>query len=500
MADLQQEPAQGNKLYAILVCIFASLGGVFFGYDLGATGGVIVMDSFLRDFCLPYGHTMVQCTAASSDLPSDYLNFTTLYNVLYYLGCIVGAYVGGVIADKYGRRMTIFCAGCLVFVGTCMLVFSNKGNHALALCARVVQGIGVGNASFSLPVFGAEMAPKELRGMLSGFMQMSLVAGQVLAGFINLGVHNTEHGWRTVIGVGLAFPVIVTSGIFCVPESPRWMFQHKGPEAAEATLVRLRKTQNVGDEMKAIGEALEEEGSGQTTWADVFHPSIRRRVYIAMALQLLQQATGVNPVFTYGGQIFKDVLGNGIWSLLILQIVNFFSTMPAMLWVDKFGRRSLLLIGAVGMVFGMVVAATAFTIGCHGNKNDLGCSKTAGWIMIAATAVFIFHFAISWGPVCWIYPAEIFPMKVRAKAVSLSTMANWAVGALMIGILKLFPYLHVNGVFYLFTGLCSCAGIFVYYFCPETKGLLLEEIELLFNGDKANSVEVIMTPVQEDKE
>ncbi|KAF0717221.1 Aste57867_2423 [Aphanomyces stellatus] len=101
--------------------------------------------------------------------------------------------------------------------------------------------------------------------------------------------------------------------------------------------------------------------------------------------------------------------------------------------------------------------------------------------MIVATAFFIFNFAISWGPICWIYPAEIFPMRVRAMAVSLSTMANWAMGALMIGILKLFPYLNINGVFYLFAALCTCAGTFVYYFCPETKNLLLEEIELLFN-------------------
>ncbi|KAG9414972.1 hypothetical protein AC1031_008387 [Aphanomyces cochlioides] len=470
-------PTEGSKTYAVIVCEFASLGGIFFGYDQGVTGGVLVMDSFLKDFCEGYdNNTMTQCTAASADLPDNWLNFTTLYNVLYYIGCILGAYLGGVVADKFGRRTTIFTAGFLFCVGTCLLVFTNKGNHVLSLIARVIQGL-----------------VSELRGMLSGFMQMSIVTGLLLAGLINYGVKDTTHGWRTTNAVAMAFPVIVMFGVYCVPESPRWVYQHKGREAAESTLARLRKTDNVGEELKAIGDGLAEEGNGEATWKDVFHPTIRRRVFIAMALQLLQQATGINPIFTYGAQMLKDVLGDGIGVLLIQQIINFLSTIPAMYWVDKTGRRSLLLLGGAGMVFGHLVSGISFSAGCHGNDSDLGCGKTAGWIMIVATAFFVFNFAISWGPVCWIYPAEIFPLKVRAKAVSLSTMTNWAMGALMIGIPKLFPYLHVNGVFFLFAVLCACAGIFVYYFCPEMKNVLLENIEMLFNKN-ARGAEDVKTP------
>ncbi|KAF0716707.1 hypothetical protein As57867_002700, partial [Aphanomyces stellatus] len=495
-AAVDSAPTEGSKMYAIVVCVFASLGGIFFGYDQGVTGGVLVMDSFLNDFCVGYGgNTLIQCKGTSADLPDNWLNFTTLYNVLYYIGCIFGAYIGGVIADKFGRRATIFSAGVFFCVGTVMLVATNQGGHVLALIGRIIQGVGVGNSSFSLPIFGAEMAPKELRGMLSGFMQMSIVTGILLAGIINIVVENQPSGWRTTNAVAMAFPVVVMAGIYFVPESPRWTYKHKGREQAEAVLARLRKTDNVGEELKAIGDAIEEEGAANVTWADVFHPSVRRRVYIAMALQLLQQATGINPVFVYGGQIFKDVLGNGLTSLLILQIVNFVSTIPAMYWVDRFGRRSLLLLGGAGMVVGHLISATSFTIGCKGDTSDLGCSKSAGWIMIVATAFFIFNFAISWGPICWIYPAEIFPMKVRAMAVSLSTMTNWTMGALMIGIPKLFPYLNINGVFYLFAALCSLAGVFVYYFCPETKNVLLEDIEFLFN--KRNGAEDVKTPAND---
>ncbi|OQR83741.1 Major Facilitator Superfamily (MFS) [Achlya hypogyna] len=488
-----------ENTYAVGVCAFSSLGGIFFGYDNGVAGGVMVMRSFLNDFCIGYGgNSDPDCTAASARLPTNWLNFTTLYNVLYYIGCMFGAIVGGYTADKYGRRVTIFSAGVFYALGCIVLVVSGFGAHAQVFVARLIQGFGVGTASFSLPIFAAEMAPKELRGMLSGLMQMACVTGIMLAGIINTIVQHTANGWRITVGIGIIFPLIVMAGIFSVPESPRWSFKNKGREAAAVQLKKLRRSLDIDNELDAIGEVLDEEGAHQASWTDLWHDrSVRRRVVIAMGLQVLQQATGVNPVFAYGGQIFNDVVGLGIVCLLMIQIVNFVSTIPAMYWVDRFGRRLLLLVGGVGMVLGHVVSATAFTIGCDGDTVSLGCSKSAGWVMVVFTMIFIFSFAISWGPICWIYPAEIFPMNVRAKAVSISTTTNWAMGALMIGIPKLFPYLNINGVFYLFAALCLVAGTFVYFKCPETKGLLLEDIEQLFKkpSDQQQHLPTPKTPI-----
>ncbi|OQR85734.1 hypothetical protein THRCLA_10640, partial [Thraustotheca clavata] len=138
-------PTEGSRAYAIVVCVFASLGGIFFGYDQGVTGGVLVMDSFLKDFCYGFGgNTKEDCHESSQHLPDNWSTYTTLYNVLYYLGCIGGAYLGGVVADKFGRRMTIFTAGVLFCIGTLMLVLTNSGNHTLAYIARIIQGFGVG--------------------------------------------------------------------------------------------------------------------------------------------------------------------------------------------------------------------------------------------------------------------------------------------------------------------------------------------------------------------
>lgn len=475
------EETQGTRTYAIAVCIFASLGGMFFGYDQGVTGGVIVMDNFLFDFCVGYEHnTYKDCTSSSRNMPENWTTFTTLYNVVYYIGCIVGAYIGGYIAQRYGRRVTIFNAGCLFTTGTLWVCLTPPKQHALVLMGRFFAGAGVGNSSFSLPIFGAEAAPKELRGILSGSMQAMNTTGMLLSNIVNNLVASSTYGWRITNAVALIPSFIVMIGIFTVPESPRWTYQVKGRGEARTVLKRLRQTEHVDKELDAIGDQLKME-SKSVTWSTLWlDSSLLRRTLIAMSLQGLQQATGINPVLLYGGEIFRDVSGNGVLSLLILSIVFWLSTFPGMYWVDRVGRRRLLLIGAIGMAVGHLVSAITFTYGCNGNTTSSNCSVWAGYVMIIFTSIFIFNFAISWGPVCWIYPAEIFPTNVRAKAVTLSTMSNWLAGSAMIAVAKLFSYLNVNGVFYLFGFLSLVCFVFVYLFCPETKGLLLEDIEPLF--------------------
>ncbi|ETI51398.1 hypothetical protein F443_05237, partial [Phytophthora nicotianae P1569] len=157
-------PTEGSRTYAIVVCVFAALGGLFFGYDQGVTSGVLIMDSFINDYCVGWHNfTYEQCTASTSDLPHEWTDFTVWYNMAYNLGCLAGAFIGGIVADKLGRRWTIFTAGLLFCIGTSWVCFNKAQEHTLMYIARVIQGFGVGNSSFSLPLFGAEMAPKELR-------------------------------------------------------------------------------------------------------------------------------------------------------------------------------------------------------------------------------------------------------------------------------------------------------------------------------------------------
>ncbi|KAE9289552.1 hypothetical protein PR003_g25525 [Phytophthora rubi] len=191
-----------------------------------------------------------------------------------------------------------------------------------------------------------------------------------------------------------------------------------------------------------------------------------------MVIQLGQQATGINPIMTYGSMIFKDITGAGVYASLLLSGVNCLSSGPGLIWLDKYGRRYMALIGAVGMVIGHLFAAILFTAVCDGNVDNAGCPT-------------------------------IFPLNVRASAVSMSTAANWIGGAVMTEVVKLFPYLNVNGVFFLFAGLAVCYGVFIYFFCPETKGIQLEDVEGLFNHGYSTSTSPsfveVKTPVENRK-
>ncbi|EEY57538.1 Major Facilitator Superfamily (MFS) [Phytophthora infestans T30-4] len=474
-------PTTGSTRYAIIVCAFASLGGFFFGYDQGVTSGVLIMDSFLNDYCVGWHNfTYDDCTRSSSDLPGQWTSFTVWYNMVYNLGCLVGALIGGYVADRYGRRATIFSAGVLFCIGTTWVCLNPAQDHTLMYIARIVQGFGVGNSSFSLPLFGSEMAPKELRARLSGLMVLPVTFGQWLANLINILVMDDSNGWRISNAVSMIPPVIVMCGIFCVPESPRWTCQQKGREEAEAVLKRLRQTDDVRHELEAIGDQINQEETGNKGMAGLWEPTVRRRVFIAMALQLGQQATGINPIMTYGSLIFKDITGAGLYASLLLSGVNCLSTTPGLIWLDKYGRRYMAMIGAVGMVIGHLFAAILFTAICDGNVDDSGCPSVGGWFICLGTAFFVFSYAVSWGALPWIYCSEIFPLNVRASAVSVATAANW-IGAAMTEVVKLFPYLNISGVFFMFAGLALLCGLFIYFYCPETKGIRLEDIETLFS-------------------
>ncbi|RLN67932.1 hypothetical protein BBJ29_004942 [Phytophthora kernoviae] len=470
--------AEGTRTYAIIVCAFASLGGFFFGYDQGVTSGVLIMDSFLNDYCVGWHNfTYEECTRSTSDLPGEWTTFTVWYNMVYNLGCLVGALIGGYVADKWGRRATIFSAGLLFCIGTTWVCLNPAQDHGLMYIARIVQGFGVGNSSFSLPLFGSEMAPKELRGRLSGLMVFPVTFGQWLANLVNIIVMDNSKGWRISNAVSMIPPIIVMCGIFCVPESPRWEYQHKGRDQAEGVLKRLRQTENVDHELDAIGEQITEEQTGNEGLRSLWEPTIRRRVFIAMALQLGQQATGINPIMTG---------------------VNCLFTLPGLVFLDKYGRRYMAIIGAVGMTIGHLFSAILFTAICNGNVDDSGCPTVGGWFICIGTCFFVFSYSISWGALPWIYCSEIFPLNVRASAVSVATAANWVGGALMTEVVKLFPHLNINGVFFLFAGLSVLCGLFIYFFCPETKGLLLEDVEELFSRNNtftSQSYVDIKTPV-----
>lgn len=485
----------GKRRFAVLLAAFTSLGGWFFGYDQGVTGGIVVMKSFRKDFCIDIYGSETECSLPVAALPSDYRQFLVLFTLLYNIGCFIGAVcISSFVAERFGRRAIIFTASVLFFIGTSMVIFPPGGSKKimiLILIGRVVEGMGVGCSSFSCPIYASEIAPTNLRGMLSGFMQMTVVAGLFVANIVNLLLQDHKWGWRLSNGVILIAPITIMIGIFFCPETPRWLFKNRGRNAAEKSLQRIRKINDVTVELDAISDAINDEGN-QVSLKELFTTKIMlERLGVGIGIHILQQATGINPIFTFGGIIYESVLGKGIVALLVLAGANLLSTIPALFLFDRLGRRKLLIFGGLAMVVGHLVAATVFVTGCTVVKSSINgttaieevvsCKTSSGILMLVFTAIFVAFFAISWGPIAWIYAAEIFPLNVRAKAVAITTGSNWFMGTIMSYILELISPLGIHGLFYLFSGLTFLAVVFVYLFCPETRGVLLEDIEETFD-------------------
>ncbi|CAF2898940.1 unnamed protein product [Rotaria sp. Silwood2] len=486
----------GKTYFAVLLAAFTSLGGWFFGYDQGVTGGIVVMGSFKNDFCIGvYGNTSV-CSLPVSALPTQYRRFLVLFTLLYNVGCLFGAvFISSFVAERYGRRAIIFTSAILFLIGTSMVIFPPGGSEKimiLILIGRIVEGTGVGCSSFSCPLYASEIAPTNLRGMLAGFMQMTVVIGLFVANIVNILLQNHKWGWRLSNGIILIAPITIMIGIFFCPETPRWLYKKKGRELAEKSLKRIRKIDDVTAELDAISDAIEEEGNQMSTKELFTKKKMLERLGVGVGLHILQQATGINPIFTYGGIIYESVLGKGIISLLILSGTNLLCTIPALFLFDRLGRRKLLIFCGIAMVIGHLAAATIFVTGCNVAKTSINgteaivevvnCKTSSGILMLVATAVFVGFFALSWGPIAWIYASEIFPLNVRARAVSITTGSNWLMGTVMSYILELIAPIGYHGVFYLFSGLSLLAVVFVYFFCPETRRVLLEDIEEQFEN------------------
>jgi MFS transporter, SP family, sugar:H+ symporter len=485
----------GKPYYAVLLAAFASLGGWFFGYDQGVTGGIVVMNSFKKDFCVGIYGNASDCDLPISGLPADYRRFLVLYTLLYNVGCFAGAaFISSFVAEKFGRRAILFTASILFSIGTSMVIFPPGGSKiymVLVLIGRIVEGTGVGCSSFACPLYASEIAPSHLRGMLSGFMQMTIVTGLFLANVANFLLQDHQWGWRLSNGIILIAPITLMIGIFFCPETPRWLFKSKGRDSAERSLKRIRKTNEVTDELDAITDAIQQDAQQISMKKLLTTKKMLQRLAIGMGMHILNQGTGINPIFTFGGIIYENILGKGILSLLILSGVNLLFTIPALFLIDRLGRRKLLLLFGAGMVIGHLAAATVFSTGCTvvkvviddtgANEETVNCRTNSGILMLVFTTMFVAFYALSWGAVVWVYVAEIFPLNIRAKAISLTTGSNWLMGTIMSYILELIAPLGIHGVFYLFSALCFLAIVFVYLLCPETRGILLEDIEEEFD-------------------
>lgn len=460
-----------NTSFIFGITLVATLGGLLFGYDTAVISGA---EKSIEAYLIkPLGlSSLIHGATVSSAL----------------IGCILGGMISGLLSNHWGRKKTLLFASLLFFVsalgsGYPEAFFFAKGEPSMALLLtfnfyRVIGGIGVGLASAVSPMYISEIAPANIRGRLVSFNQFAIIFGMLVVYFVNWGIAKGQTiewintiGWRYMF-ISEAIPAALF-GIFLllVPETPRYLLLSNRDEKARSVLQRLyvniEASQTIFQEIKqSIGQA--------TTRSKLFSYG-KVVIIIGILLSVFQQFVGINVALYYAPRIFESMGSAKDASMLqtiIMGFVNVLFTVVAILTVDKWGRKPLLITGSIGMALGMfAISALAF-------NNIIGISTLVFIIIYTAS------FMMSWGPICWVLISEIFPNKIRGQAVAVAVAFQWFANYL---ISSTYPAMmeFSGGMTYGFYGLMALlSALFVWKMVPETKGKSLEEMEKLWAKKK----------------
>ncbi|KAJ9616087.1 Plasma membrane low glucose sensor [Knufia peltigerae] len=483
MWTLSLKPADvpGSAVPAILVGLFVSSGGVLFGYDTGIIGGILAMkkwrELFSTGYINPVDHLPDVNTAQQSEIVS-----------ILSAGTFFGAIFSAPAADYLGRRWAMILNSCVFAFGVILQVAATS--IPLFSAGRFFAGGGVGLLSATIPLYQSETAPKWIRGTLVGCYQLSITVGLFLAAIVNNATkdrHDTGC-YRIPVAVQFLFAIILVVGMLLLPETPRYLIKVAKPKEAAKALARLRRLPedhpSIQEEVAEIQANHEFElALGQASYLSCIKKPIRKRLLTGIFLQALQQLTGVNFIFYYGTSYFSNSgLENPFTVSVITSVVNICSTLPGLWLVEKWGRRRLLMFGALGMATSQMIVASVGTA--------LPDNVAANKALIAFVCIYIFFFACSWGPAAWVITGEIFPLKARAKGLSMTTASNWLLNW---AIAYSTPFLVSSGpgnadlgskVFFIWGGFCCLCWVYVFFTVYETKGLSLEEVDELYNDIK----------------
>jgi SP family arabinose:H+ symporter-like MFS transporter len=456
---------QQNSIYLYLVCLVAALGGFLFGFDTAVISGTISLVK--QDFEL---NSVTEGWYVSCAL----------------LGCIIGVSCSGKLSDKYGRKIVLIISAILFLVSAIGCMYAHS--FTALILFRLIGGLGIGVASMVSPLYISEFAPSHLRGMMVSLYQLALTIGIVLAYFTNayLADHvsvvyasesltrilNTEV-WRAMLGLGAIPAFVFLICLFMVPESPRWLLLKGREQKAAMILARIEGAEMAQHEIKAFKAQSDDQ---EAPLSALFKPVYRRALWIGILLPFLSQVCGINAVIYYGPRILEQAgftLNAALGGQVTIGLVNVVFTFVAIFTVDKWGRRPLLFLGIGGAVASLIIIGTLFGLGI-----------TSGpWILLFILA-FIACFAFSFGPVCWVVIAEIFPNAIRGKAMALATLSLW-VGNFLVGQLTpvMLEGLGSSWTFWLFAICCSPAIWLTWKVIPETKGRSLEDIETYWKSN-----------------
>jgi MFS transporter, SP family, xylose:H+ symportor len=453
-----------KQFYIYAVTFVATLGGLLFGYDTAVISGA---------------EKSIQVFLIDSQGLSSFIHGITVSSAL--VGCIIGGMLSGIIAS-YGRKKALITAGILFLLSAIgsanpEFLFFEKGVPSLGLLYmfnfyRIIGGIGVGIASAVCPMYIGEIAPANIRGRLVSLNQFAIILGMLVVYFVNWGIAEgqstqwiNETGWRRMFLSETIPASLFVFLLFFIPETPRFLALNGKEDKALAILSRLNGIKTA----KIIFSEIKM--SVQTSDKEKLFSFGKLVIIIGVLLSVFQQFVGINVALYYAPRIFESMgaaKDASMFQTIVMGFINVVFTVVAILTVDKWGRKPLLISGSIGMTVGMIaISLLAF-------NNIIGVSTLVFIIIYTAS------FMMSWGPICWVLISEIFPNKIRGQAIAVAVAAQWAANFF---ISSTYPPMieFSSGGTYLFYGVMSLlSAFFVWKMVPETKGKTLEEIEELW--------------------
>ncbi|WP_051251060.1 sugar porter family MFS transporter [Paenibacillus harenae] len=451
---VKQKNEQVSMKFVTLVSIVSALGGLLFGFDTAVVSGAV---GFMEQH---FDLSKIQVGWAVSSL---------------IIGCIAGAAISGILGDRFGRKRVLIAASLLFIISS--IGTAVPETFSGFVIARMIGGIGIGITSTLCPLYNAEIAPARYRGRLVALNQLAIVSGIFLTYFVNLWISGfgdeawgISNSWRWMFGVGAVPGLLFLLLLFLVPESPRWLIKQNRPADALPILLRIHGEELAKKEVIDIKHSFATESG---TIRQLFKPGLRIALVVGVGLAVLQQITGINAVLYYAPEIFKAAGAGTNASLvqtILVGLINLLFTLVAMWLIDKVGRKALLLIGSASMTVCLLVIGIAFQTG-----------QTAGPLVLVFILLYVASFAISLGPVVWVMMSEIFPNRIRGKAIAIASMALWAADYV---VSQTFPPLLGSAgpaaTFWIYGSMALLAFFFTWRVVPETRGKSLEQIEALW--------------------
>ncbi|XP_073225368.1 sugar transport protein 5-like [Cicer arietinum] len=462
-------------LSVIITCIVAASSGLIFGYDLGISGGVTTMIPFLEKF---FPEILKKAASVEQNTYCVYDNqLLTLFTSSLYLAGLVTSLIASRITTTLGRRNTILLGGAIFLVGGA--INGGAQNIAMLIVGRILLGFGIGFTNQATPLYLSEIAPPKWRGALSTSFQFFVQVGVVVAGCINYVTAKHPSGWRISLGLAVVPAALITIGAFIISDTPNSLVERGKIDQARKALHKIRGSNNVEPELEELLRRSQYAKSmKQYQFSTIFERQYRPHLVIAIAIPLFQQLTGINMAAFYAPNLFQSMgFGNNAALLanIILGLVNIVSVIIFSTIVDRVGRRVLFITGGILMFFSQIALAIALAeaTGSYGTGR---ISKGNAALLLVLMCFYSSGFGWSWGPLLWLIPSEIFPLKIRSIGQSIAVAVQFiTIFVLSQTFLTMLCHLKF-GAFLFHATWIVVMTLFIILFLPETKGLHLDSI------------------------